>query len=329
MTDQPGFYVEAVVSGVNDCNSISSGPDNGANNNLACAFSKAKRHSTTEGAVNNFLACLPQLSAQSADREEDADVQTRRVVGNCNLAGHGNEGLLTTGAGQTGQQTEHNYMSNWNEWAWGPQMARLAQKSFPVLSIWSCHTGAGEDGADFLYAVAKRVGRAVRARTGFLYSNVKCEVWFENGSVWQVATPSHRPTAIQAPSEHFLARNIMADKLDSVVPGLELSAVRRVEILRTSPLANTLGVEALEPETGDLLLKEIAGASAFELPGAPAAVVTAVIGVSYAENSTSRVSGTDKRVEFAVFNDRLVVAPNGTSAWYAGPVLRSLLRNFR
>ena len=74
------------------------------------------------------------------------------------------------------------------------------------MSIWACHTGAGEAGSDLLFAMAKRLGKPVRAGTGYLYVNSARGLWWENGTQMQIATPTNRPVAIMAPSVHPLTK---------------------------------------------------------------------------------------------------------------------------
>ena len=192
-------------AGIGAKNTISSGPDDGTNNLLASHFWQPKRHATTQEATTNGLSIVSLAGASS--------------TGELNVGGHGNEGILETGMGQTGPFDNGRIILNWNEYAWGPELDRIKASSVTQVSIWSCHTGAGQEGADLLFAMAKRCGRAVRAGTGFLYSNAK-ETWWENGSVWQVATPANKPNPIPAPSPH----SIMADPLKFEVNGQEVEA---------------------------------------------------------------------------------------------------------
>lgn len=98
---------EIGISGIGDYNSISNGPDNGANGNLRRIFWKSMGHSTTTEAKNNFL---------SRPLTKDADPNVNNAE-NLNIGGHGNNGFLETGCGQTGPQDyKTNYLSAWNSY---------------------------------------------------------------------------------------------------------------------------------------------------------------------------------------------------------------------
>lgn len=212
-------YREAVASGIGERNTVSNGPDNGANNNVANRFWNCKRHGSTAQAVDNgLIATFLKI---------DPPGPNIMSAGGMNIGGHGNEGYLETGMGQSGPYNIGQFIS-WNEYNWGPQFDRLVTTSITMVSIWSCHTGAGDDGADLLFAIAKRVGRAVRARTGFMYSNNQ-DLWFENGSVWQVATPESRPIPISAPSPHLRATEAVRFKVgDDIVDAQAVDEFRAV-----------------------------------------------------------------------------------------------------
>ncbi|MFN5861095.1 MAG: hypothetical protein ACK451_03760, partial [Pseudanabaena sp.] len=175
--------------GVGTLATIDGAPDNGFLNCAAGAYSSGLRHDSTAAAINNLVGGLP-LVADTAGAKNPV------------IVGHGNEGLLVAGEGQNASDSRK-FLMTWNEADWGPELQRLQPKGFPILTIISCHTGAGNDGADLLFAIAKRINRAVQARTGFTYCGNN-SITYEDNSVWQVATPTTRPNPIQAPTPHFV-----------------------------------------------------------------------------------------------------------------------------
>ncbi|MEO0487544.1 MAG: hypothetical protein AAF092_16695 [Pseudomonadota bacterium] len=308
-------YSDVVVSGVGAANTISSGPDNGANNNLACGFWNSMRNATTEQAVDNFLSRIQANLASSEDSDEEL---LRKGIGQLNIGGHGNEGFFTTGCGQDGQQDyKTNTMSTWNEFWWGTQLDRLRGKNFTILTFWSCHTGAGEEGADFLYAVAKRIGLPARGNTGWLYSNSKCRIWMEKGAQWQVAMPDRRPPAIQSPTPHFAPIEgktvaFEGDEMISAENSKELILVAR----DTASREFRAEVE-IPDEVQAQIISEIANSVELELPGNA---------LGYFSHRLRIVSGDGRVVEFGIMNKRMLVNKEETRGILVPPSLRMFLQ---
>lgn len=174
-------YPDPHFTGVGERNTVSSGrdvkPEDHANDQLASSFVNCMRHDTTIKAVDDMLTAVGQ---------------------GINIGGHGDVGFLETGAGQGGPFPDGQCIHSYNQVSWGPQLDRIANAAIVTISIWSCHVGAEDDGADLLYAMAKRAQHAVRAGTGYLFSDAQGKHW-QNGSVWQVATPTSRPAPITRP----------------------------------------------------------------------------------------------------------------------------------
>lgn len=171
-------FVEDLESekGLDQHTSISNGADNGANNCMAGAFHRSMRHGSTRQAVDNFKSRL------------------NSKPGALNIGGHGSAGSLETGSGQSGWDWEKQ-INTWNTYMWKPILEELKGKDFPIMTIYSCSTGAGEDGADLLWEMAKALGRPVRARTGLAYCGGN-RMSYQPGSTWQTAHPNVRPTPI-------------------------------------------------------------------------------------------------------------------------------------
>jgi hypothetical protein len=295
--DEYAFLIPA-PTGIGAKNTISSGPDDGANNLLASHFSQPKRHATTQEATTNGLSVISLPEASS--------------TGELNVGGHGNDGILETGMGQTGPFDNGRIILNWNEYAWGPELDRIKASSVTQVSIWSCHTGAGQEGADLLFAMAKRCGRAVRAGTGFLYNNSE-KTWWENGSVWQVATPTNKPNPIPAPSPQL---NV-TDPLKFEVNGQEFKAadVDSIEVFLVSLGAQAFAAKSLRDQAAQSAVASLFLPPALELTAQVSAMRTASITLHF---------GKYGNLVFDVYNDRLAVNQESKTAYYLSPIVQRL-----
>lgn len=279
--------------GIGDNNTVSAGPDNGANNNMGRAFWQCLRHTTTEQAVNNWLSRIKTTINPNNEIELFGN-------GNLNIGGHGNEGFLETGYGQNGNPDWNtNFLATWNSFAWRPFIEKLAGKNFPIVYIYSCHSGAGERGADFLFQLAQTIGRPVAGRTGFTYSNNRPQVWFENGSVWQVATPDRRPTPIEAPTPHFTKSTqiifsngkSMEQLNENEILEVKIKKFELTEIVRTQQMGFTA-------EFSKSIVKELFIAEPFKIDGTLLAIKTHTISI--------KTKSRDTPYLFDVYNQRLI-----------------------
>jgi len=293
----------ASEAGVGEKNTVSNGPDNNANNLMAARFWNCGRHGTTQQAVDFGLALVAATSGQDGPGALSA--------GAMNIGGHGNEGSLETGKGQTGPYNESTFIYFFNEHNWGPQLDRLKPTPITLLSIWSCHTGAGQDGADMLYKMAVRCGRAVRARTGFTFVN-DSNIWFENNSVWQVATPSNKPAPIEAPTQHFTPATIVFE-----VGGTHTAADSLASLtIEPTNLANVRGApKSVSSAAAAQFVKELFVPSAMDMDVAIMAFITAQITLKFNGGAT---------LAFDVYNDRLAVEKSSKTGYYLRGRLKAL-----
>lgn len=295
-------YEEYYTSGIGDHNSVSNGPDDGANNGMAKCFWKCMRHGTTAQAVSNYLGRLQVADASSGNFEDYGpdDAQVFKGAGNLNIGGHGNEGLLETGVGQNGSFDLNKYILTWNIKNWGPELQKLKPKNFTMLSIYSCHSGAGADGAQLLWLMANELQRAVRGRTGFTYTNGE-KVWFEDGSVWQVATPGPTPpTAIPAPTPHLWEGAEMGMKMVSDGKNIEIpySDVVRIEVQAQNQIMRTTSVNTYAGSEAEDVARLLFGSEPFPADAQPMGFITATVKIQFKAESEPR--------EFAIHNDRLI-----------------------
>ncbi len=297
------IYIESLVTkGIGDHNSVSNGPDDGANNGLAACFWNCMRHGTTQEAMNNFLSRLPALYEVS----ESTTGTKVTGAGFLNIGGHGNEGLLETGVGQHGSWDNTKYLTVWNAYAWRTELQRLAGKNFPQMFIWSCHTGAGERGADLLFEMAVAMQHPVSGRSGFTYTNGK-KIWFEPNSVWVTATPTQRPTPVDAPTPHFVGTEAMVCIVNSKGGTQEAgsSTIRSIKVEKSAtPFSAKKAAATLSGTDGREFGNLIFSSEPERLPGAPMAFVTAWLVVVFDD------AGSLFEAKFSVFNNRLVVQDN-------------------
>jgi len=297
-----GVHIEDVHPfGIGEHNTCSNGPDDGTLNKDAARFWNCRRHASTAEAVTNLL--LPPAG------------------GNFNIIGHGNTGLFETGMGQTGPFNANELIVLWTQYVWGPQLQRLVPANFALLSLWSCHTGEGADGADLLFAMAQVVGRAVRASNGFLYVNDQ-NIWFENGSVWVVATPNSRPTPVPAPSPHNLEGIRMTDKIF-----LRLHAgdgeVSNECVIEGEIVKNTIGrptqPQKIPKAEAQRLAVMMLASRPFTPPGTPMALITATISLTF------DIDNKEQKRKFVVYNDRLVFDSTSGAYYHCPTALRGAI----
>ncbi|WP_163132911.1 hypothetical protein [Agarivorans sp. Alg241-V36] len=314
-------YQEYEINGIGDHNSVSNGPDNGANNCIAGRFWNCMRHGSTAHAVSNYLGRLKVMDGSSNDFEgytkEDAEIL--KGAGNLNIGGHGNEGLLETGVGQNGSFDINKYILTWNQSNWGPELQKLRPKNFTMMSIYSCHSGAGADGARLLWMMANALQRAVRGRTGFTYCGSK-GITFEKGSVWQVATPGPTmPNPIPAPTPHLWEEADMHIRLikDTKSTEVPYSDVISIDVERNHQIVRTTNTKTLSGTDAEDFAKLIFGSEPFSADAQVMGFVTAKISITFQGEKNPR--------KLVIYNDRLVEDTSTKVFYYAMPGLKEFL----
>lgn len=302
-------YLAVEEPGIGEKNTVSNGPDNGALNCLAAHFWSAMRHGSTQQAIDNGLS---RVLIKIDPTPPGALISEGALgAGPLNIAGHANEGCFETGMGQTGPFNPNQWVATWNESNWGPQLDRIKPSSVTVISIWGCHPGAGQEGADLLFAMARRSGRAVRGGTGFLYCSD--HIYWENGSVWQVATPTTKPVPIQAPSQH----GIFLEKMNFEHEGKELDAadVVAIEVSLQALGQGRISSKTLNGQAAKDVVIHLFKSPPMDMTNVfVPAVVTAKVRISFSSNNA---------IEFVVYNDRLAVDEKSRTGYYVASI-RSL-----
>jgi hypothetical protein len=274
------FAFQEPSKGIGAKNTISNGPDDGTLDKLARCFWQPMRHGLTSQAIDNGLTRLAEDS---------------RNTGELNIAGHGNTGQLETGMGQTGAFDLNKFVA-WNEYTWGPQFARIVPAPVTQITIWACHAGEGDAGSDLIFAMAKRTQRGVRAGTGFLYTNGQ-SMWWENGTVIQVATPVYRPPAVAAPSSHPFAGAAMEFEIEG--EHLTSRSVRGISF--------TLGVNRHGKSETRNIEGEAAAAAVIALFASQSLDMTEVSVAGFITGTLRVDLGAGKEALYTVYNDRLAI----------------------
>lgn len=274
-------YSEETPGSAKAAMTVSAGSDNGFNSCVPGHYAGSARHSTTTGAIDNLInMVVASLDSRAVEASK----------GPPHIAGHGDSGFMTTGCGQNGPQNYDNTIGTWNEGSWGPQFDRLQAKNYAILTLLTCTTGAGQEGADLLYAMAKRTGKAVRARTGLTYCG-SGGVTYENGSTWQVATPGSKPSPIPPPSQHFAPSHVVQFMTDNTLRAIDVDAITKVSVIRRF---RGIGTEAEIMTLSDTdtrpLLSLIDLAHPFDPGGVPGAMANAelVLEVAGADDLAQR-----------------------------------------
>jgi hypothetical protein len=267
--------------GIGEHNSISNGPDNGANNCNAVHFWNSMRHNTIEEAVTNFLN---RLETQS---------------GNLNISGHGNSGILECGSGQSGGYNELTDIFSWNPYAWSPFFEKLEDKGFGILSIYSCHTGADEDGANLLFLMATIMNRPVRARTGFTACGSQSGISFPDGT-WQVAYPGQKPTPIPKARLHMEEEPFSL--LTVTIPEEDLAISVNAVICMKSFTKDGREISMFDGIGAQYMVRSLFSAPAINIGGDPLSLVTGRIDLTFRTEQGERVLSYDVHNDIAIFS---------------------------
>jgi hypothetical protein len=304
---------KVVIAGIDALMTASAGPDNGFNDCCASKYSGASRHTSTRQAIDNLVGSLGLLS------KVDVTTAGKRLPW---IGGHGSAGFMTTGAGQNGTQNGDNTIGTWNEGNWGSEFDKLRSRNFPVLTLLSCDTGAGDDGADLLLAIANRIGKTVRARTG-LTSCGGDGITFENGSTWQVANPGQRPNPIPEPALLFdFSVSAMKLQISGAFEEVSLDSVSKVSISRPYTFLRQDVSQSfeLDKKESQAILRLINFSDPFNPGGMPAAMVTAKIDIFFDGKE-------DSPRHFDVYNNRLLHDLDSPNVFYkATPGFSTVLK---
>jgi hypothetical protein len=197
---------------------------------------------------------------------------------------------------------------------WGPILKALKDKPFGMLTIYSCNTGADQEGADLLYNMAVVLNRPVRARTGFMSCGGGGLHFL--GGTWQVSTPSMKPKPIpKDQTGGAIVQDSIKKELTFRSLGVEL------------PFASVTAIE-LERKDGSRVVvdshdavdvaKALLAGEEVDLGGQLLAMLTAKMIVHY------EVANRIQSIKLQIFNDSVLVLEGTTFGRF---VSEELLRN--
>lgn len=273
------------------CNSGSKGRDNGYNDCGSKMLLKCNRHSTT--------AAMTPVLARASNRER------------LNIVGHGTNGFFETGAGQKGSgDPKTNIVFGGNKQYWEVPFKQLPSGASYETYIFACNTGAGEEGADLLFELAKTTGRKVRGCNGLVLCNSKWPpdpkygLFLEKNAVWVIATPTQRPTPVDPPlvamdhDSNSTALEITLNETPQLVP---VTSLVELKIERIDFLGGASTTRVLDTAETQKLASRLFGTKAQRLPGHLGAMVTAEIDLTIDHPD---FGGT---YSFVLMNDRMLL----------------------
>lgn len=165
----------SMLAPLTGCTTIDATTPNGYLDKARVGNPDAGANQNTTQVTQNILSCETACANQPA-----------------NIVGHGAEGDIDTG------QAWHQFMSLANVPDWTPDMQALATK-VTHLYLFGCSVGAGQEGAEFLFEVARCVDAPVSAPTGLIYCHADGHFSLQAGASWQTATPTYEPPPIDPP----------------------------------------------------------------------------------------------------------------------------------
>lgn len=255
-----------------------------------------KRHGT-------IRQCMDNLSTWAEPRS-GGQLQVNSGVG---VSGHGAPGELELGGGHFGLGKER-VITLGNIDTWYPILQEYSKEARGSgWLVYSCDTGAGEDGAKLLWRMASALKRPVLARTGKTIWTTPClSISFEPNSTWQGGRPgSSAPEAAipgpPAPSRLNSAESIMRNL---VVPNqsslMDFGTITEVRVTWTHQ--SELRTDTLSGNAAKALLDKLFYASTGAPVGQLPALITSRLSLVFSDrgpleatvfaNSIARIEGT-------------------------------------
>jgi hypothetical protein len=209
---------------------------------------------------------------------------------------------------------DSNFVIGWNQFAWNLHFQQIASRNYVMITLWSCDTGQGQDGADLLFNIAKVTNCAVRASSGQIITDGQ-SIWLEAKAVWVTATPTVHPSPAPKPF-HEVAQMDIRDQIlitcEGIFMEIPLGKVLEIKFERT-----LLGGEKRSHTLAGVAAQDLAwrlfSTKPFLLPGSPTAMITAHARVTFATEEETRT----ETHEIIVYNDRLVYDTTSGYAYFA------------
>jgi hypothetical protein len=193
-----------------------------------------------------------------------------------NIVGHGEIGRISTGAGAS-TSIECKFIGISNLTHWRKDMSDL-KNEVTNLYLWSCHTGAGINGARLLTEIANIIGAEVAAPTEII-TCLDGDFEIENNGTWQVAKPGIAPPSpIDPPQPEIYFREKLQLNSSSGMFVLHADNIIRIEIV--DPWTHYIK-HIYPPAEIRWVLKYTDFMEPFELHGVPGAIITGAFIIRY------------------------------------------------
>jgi hypothetical protein len=280
----------APISGCTTIDTASKPPaDNGYLDCARAGNPGAGRDSSTGEAADSLLVCL-------------------KTVGVANIVGHGDAGIISTGAGQLPGNHDNNIEYNFDSY-WAPYLRKLRNR-INYLYLWGCHTGATKDGAAFVTQVAEVVNAAVAAPTGLVFCK-DGDMTLEAGSTWQVGTPFAQPTAIEPPMPEKKEIYWIMLNQDGKKREVALKNVSKVEYVFSQRTKNRIVLSGKEAMA---FLQLVRFDQPIQIPGSLGAKVSGWLEITF----TSGMKGAkaEEMRKFVVYNNLILQDLNHLNTYY-------------
>jgi hypothetical protein len=286
-------------------------PDNGALANDRLAFPDAKFSSDIPSAAGNMLAYI------------NDGYKGLQIVG------HGADGLIAVGGGQTPAPDQAIWMGTSDQWQ---QALTSLRGRVWALRLLGCHVGANSGGAALLYALATCLNCAVSAPTGLMITSSDGTVSYEAGTKWQNAGPGLRgePPQLPAPIASPTPEDIDADVVNFGVKllrntgalDLDKNSIERIVVLEPQAVfdAEEIGLTTTKGSVVQKklravldrgrtleLLRNINFKQPVELGGALNALETASIQLETRDGQS---------YSFTIYNDQILQDKLNVTAYY-------------
>lgn len=244
-----------------------------------------KTDNNTDDVANNIGQCIPTVGPA---------LQPPAIIG------HGTSGDISAGSG-SGPITVGQDIGVTTESDWKPKLSTLAGRQFDKLTLLSCNTGAGTDGAQLVQDLANTVKQSVTAATGKVFCDPATgDISFETGNQWQTAAPSATAPPPLAAPVHVFQPTKGKLKLNDGKAHYQLDlASKPIAVFSSNPPTRfspfTLnGADALE------WLRYVDFANPSTIKGEPLAKVTAYLRLTFSSQKESIIK------EYTIFNDDLL-----------------------
>ena len=251
----------------------------------------AAEDSTAREVVENLLGACDRATA-----EEKVHL---------NVVGHGEMGKIHTGSGGNGIDSKL-YISSDNVAQVCKPLRKLRGRA-GSLRLWSCNTGAGDDGATLLAELAEILHCDCYAPTGLIKCFTPCRFALQTGTRWLHAVPGKLPRSVSFPT---IAPLLIAGEWTMAVSAsvfIKLDDVLDVRIARRDGVRRHL-----EGHDAKFLLQKVDVAQPQILVGGLGAAITARFELTY---KTLHAGGKASKA-FLIYHDRIVMCVEDTTYYW-------------